>query len=243
MASPVAEVVFVRPSTSGRLYQRQVLFGTLGVVLAAAGIGASRSAPVTVVLVLALVAVGSVVVTAVVGTRLELHPDRMVVRRAYSSAAVRWVDVAAVHLEWWSLRDGAGYSFRITWMPEIAARSVALPPLSSGAVGAMKTYVSEHFIPVLINPTEPWMDRSALWHGEGHQYDPFESIRSIRSAAVGPWLVRVLSTEGGFHAMTSNVSDGEVIIEGPVRATRAEATTDGESQIRQCASDLLRRRM
>src|SRR5262249_37833315 len=59
-------------------------------------------------------------------------------------------------------------------------------------------------IDVPVNPTEPWCDRVGVWHGPLREFDPLESIRSIRKAAVGPYRVSVRVDGQGFKVVTED---------------------------------------
>ena len=80
-----------------------------------------------------------------------------------------------------------------------------------------------------------WVDRPRIVRRhpvfEPPAPDPFESIRTVRRAQVGPHLVRATIAGPGYAAVTSSVSDGLVVKRGPTRPTLREAIDDACMEI------------
>ncbi|MDP2292671.1 MAG: hypothetical protein Q8M22_15905 [Actinomycetota bacterium] len=66
---------------------------------------------------------------------------------------------------------------------------------------------------------------------DGIRTDPLESIRSVRRAAVGPWVVKAGVHGDGFASITSQASTREVVNIGPVRGDLNAAVEDACQEI------------
>lgn len=162
---------------------------------------------------------------------VRLSAAGMQVRGAFRTTTVTWADVVAITLSWHSGRDGSGYNARLHWTPNGQRVKADLPLLARSAGGSLETFVATHGIGIELNPEPPWRDRTGTWHGEMLEFDPTESIRSIRRAAVGPWIVQIYPRGSGFVAITRRAKGGATVREGPLRASLAEAVADGSDQV------------
>ena len=134
-------------------------------------------------------------------------------------------------LSWHVDRTGSGYAVRFVWSPNSPHVTTSVPTLATSALEDLQAFVAANGIPVEVNPEPPWRDRTGLWHGDLLDHDPTESIRSIRKAAIGPWVVQVYPRGGEFIAITKWTKDGTAVREGQLRATLAEAVADGVAQV------------
>ena len=132
---------------------------------------------------------------------------------------------------WHVGRDGAGYATFFVWASARPPRVSTTPLLARSALDELTAFVVANGIAVELNPDSPWRDRTGVWHGEMLDFDPAESIRSIRKAAVGPWTVQVYPRGGDFLAITKWTKDGRVVREGQLHATLADAVADGLAQV------------
>lgn len=78
-------------------------------------------------------------------------------------------------------------------------------------------------------PRSPVLDTAGL--------DPFESIRTVRRAAVGTHLVRATLAGSGYAAITSTLEDGVVVRRGPTWPTMCEAIDDASAEIERLLSE------
>ena len=163
---------------------------------------------------------------------LELGGAGLTYRRLFRSASIAWSDLIALQLRWDSGRTGTGYRMLVVGAPSPTPVRHWVPLLRREALPLVESYVEEHGIDLPVNPVEPWRDRLGTWHGELHQFDPLESIRSIRRAAVGPWEISVVLSGSTFRAVTKNAQDGSVARESPRRDQLAAAIEDAVAQVR-----------
>jgi hypothetical protein len=168
------------------------------------------------------------------GVRVSAQSLRL--ERVFSSSEVMWTDVVALRLLWVNGRLGTGYFLVVVPANRRRASCGFVPPLEDAGTGLLRQFLSDRVPGVQVNPVEPWQDRFGEWHGELHEFDPAESIRSVRRAAVGPWLISVKVTSEGFQAVTSD-SAGRVVRESPVLADLSAATEAAIEQVRLARSD------
>ncbi len=161
---------------------------------------------------------------------LRLTPASVRFERVFSSADVAWVDVVAVKLDWWHGRYGSGYAALVV---PAAGRSTLghVPPLDSTGCVMMRKYMADHVPEVLVDPVEPWQDRFGEWHGPLSEFDPEESIRSVRRAAVGPLIIRIEPVADGFRVVTSDRA-GRSVRESPSITDLPTATSIAIEHIR-----------
>ena len=163
---------------------------------------------------------------------VELDSAGLTYRRLFRRSRLRWLDVIAVHLRWHSSRSGTGY---LLWFDEVPARRrlhLHVPLLRREALPIVAAFLGAHDIGIPVNPVEPWCDRLGSWHGELYQFDPLESIRSIRRAAVGPWEISVVVSASTFRAVTKNVQNASIVRESPPRNKLVDAIEDAVVQVR-----------
>lgn len=173
---------------------------------------------------------------------MRMDTDAIALRCLASTTTLPWREVLAIHLSWTSDRSGSGYSLFVRTAPSAQARVPALPYLADEAEWTIRRFIEEHGIDVPVNPAEPWRDRLGGWHGPLLEFDPLESIRTIRKAAIGPCVVRVRVRGDLFEAVTEVAATGEVIDRSSPRATLAAAVDDGVAQVKRAQALLSERR-
>lgn len=83
-----------------------------------------------------------------------------------------------------------------------------------------------------VNPVEPWLDRRGVWHSELHRMDPLESIRSIRRAATGRWMVTIkVHDSNRFQAIAHTCGGPPGLWAGDEHPALAAATEDAVRMI------------
>jgi hypothetical protein len=169
---------------------------------------------------------------------IELDERALVSRRMFSQQRVRWSDIAAVEMRWMATRAGAGMVVTLVPAPGVNLRDVRLPDLARNAPERFAAFTEAHGVDVPLNPVEPWVDRFGTWHAPMLEFDPLESIRSIRRAAVGPYLVSIGVVPEGFQVLTKDERDGSTQRQSPPFERLDEATTEAIQQIRIAQSAL-----
>lgn len=228
--------LFVRATWSGRLGRFSTLgFGASFVIGVAMVVGAG------VPLGLRVLGVALVVASAVVGWRIWRRPGMLVtstgavLRGVWSTRTVSWTDVAAISSEWGATRMASGWFVSFDMRPGRSRVWLGVPVVGWDA-GLLRDHLRRHAPEVLVNPEEPWRDRFGRWHGEFHEFEPTESIRTVRRAAVGPYVIRVEPSGDGFRAVTTDPA-GVVVRESSVYADLTSATEAALEQIRQAQSE------
>lgn len=93
-------------------------------------------------------------------------------------------------------------------------------------------FLQRHVPQIAINPVEPWIDRRGVWHSDLHRMDPVESIRSIRRAGFGRWLMEIkVFDEHRFQAMAHTLAGPPGMWVGDEHGTLREATDDAVRMI------------
>ncbi|MDP2292672.1 MAG: hypothetical protein Q8M22_15910 [Actinomycetota bacterium] len=156
--------------------------------------------------------------------------------RVFSSSEVMWADVIALRMLWENGRLGTGYFVVVVPASRRRVSVGWVPPLEVAGTELLRQFMSDHVPGVHVDPVEPWQDRFGEWHGELHEFDPAESIRSVRRAAVGRWVISIRVTGDGFQAVTSEAT-GRVVRESPVFADLPAATEAAIEQVRLARSD------
>lgn len=96
----------------------------------------------------------------------------------------------------------------------------------------LRRHLQQHLPEVQVNPVEPWLDRRGVWHSELHRMDPLESIRSIRRAATGRWLVKIkVHDSDRFQAIAHTCGGPPGLWAGDEHPTLAAATEDAVRMI------------
>jgi hypothetical protein len=210
------------------------LLAPLSVVAGLLVMGAAVDLALPLRLALAIAAVGSGSFVGVRGWRhlgVRLTPESIRFERLFSAAEVTWADVAAVRLSWETGRIGTGYFVTVVARKGRRVSPGHVPPLEGLGSALVRRYIREHVPGVLVDPVEPWQDRFGAWHGDLLDFDPEESIRSIRRAAVGRLVIQVKVTDEGFRAVTSDAS-GRTVRESPLVPHLATATDAAIEHIR-----------
>ena len=82
-----------------------------------------------------------------------------------------------------------------------------------------------------MNPVRPWQDRFGTWHSDLSEFDPEESIRSIRRAAVGGLVIRIEPTGDQFRVVTVDHT-GDLVRESTSISDLKSATDTAIEHIR-----------
>lgn len=152
--------------------------------------------------------------------RLELDPSGVTIVHVWSSRRIEFANVICV-------TGGT----RMTFVGDGPSDGLSVSPEGRYAV---EDFLHEHARDVKRNPVEPWLDRHGRWHGELHRTDPMESIRSVRTAAVGRWSVEVtVLDEHCFRAIANTHAGPADSRTGELRGTLREATEDAIAMIEQ----------
>lgn len=106
---------------------------------------------------------------------------------------------------------------------------VVCPLLTADAVDRIALYLRAHAPDVAFNPVQRPVH--PLWHGALQDHDPFESIASVRRAAVGHAMVRVHVLDVGFRAAVEDARTGTIRRSGEIRPTLAAAIGDAIGMI------------
>jgi hypothetical protein len=162
---------------------------------------------------------------------LRLTPTSVRFERVFSSAEVAWADVLAVRLPWTAGRSGSGYAAFIVPTADHPASVGYVPPLDGVGCVLMRQYIGARVPGVRVDPTEPWQDRFGQWHGPMLEFDPEESIRTVRRAAVGSLVIRIEVSADGFRVVTSDPA-GRSVRESSSIADLPTATSTAIEHIR-----------
>jgi hypothetical protein len=153
----------------------------------------------------------------------------------FSSEGLAWSEVAAVLID--DSRRPAYFGDRrlrfLSVIPTAGSQILRhpLPLLARSVPARFAAFCRVYSIDVPLNPTEPWCDRVGVWHGPLREFDPFESIRSIRRAAVGPYRVSVLVNDHGFKVVTEDELTKTITRQASPFASLNEAIDDATTQI------------
>jgi hypothetical protein len=227
------DVLYVRASWSGRMLGSAAWIAP---VLVAAGLivlGAAAALPWPARLGVAAVAIGLGAAVAVRSWRhlgIRLTPTAIRFERLFSSDEMSWDDVIAVKLPYTNGRNGQGH---VAIVVPVSGRRVSpgyVPPLEGAGSALVRGYIAQQVPKVCVDPEEPWQDRFGEWHGNLLDFDPEESIRSVRRAAVGPLVVRIEASSNGFRAVTSDHT-GQSVRESATFPDLAAATAEALKHI------------
>ncbi len=160
-----------------------------------------------------------------------LTPDGIELRSAMRSETVAWTSILGIHLVWRSWNNGTGFAVELTLVPGVEGPRRDPPVLGPGADQTMRAYLGRRNIDIPVDPPPPWRDRLGGWHSPLLELDPFESVRTLRRAGVGPWLITVRPLAEGYDAVTTQAHTGEVVRRAEVRSSLLDATEDGVEQV------------
>lgn len=170
--------------------------------------------------------------------RVRLTPSGLEVRRRFAGPSVRWSEVAALTAAPAPARHGVGLA-----VDAVPFGAAPRPPLLSVVVEehaepTIRQFLADHHLDIPVNPPEPWQDRRGGWHAAELATDPFETIRSIQRAWLGPWLVRIDTTPRRARAMVIDRRTDAAVNEAPWRNSVEGATNDAERFIAAARRDL-----
>jgi hypothetical protein len=226
--------LYLRASWSGRVNNKPTLYAPMALVAGVVVLSVATSMPWAVRLGTGLAAIG---LGIFVGMRswnhlgLRLTPASVRFERVFSSVEIAWSDVLAVQLPWTRGSLGTGYDVRFVPAVGQYVSNGGLPPLDSTGYVLMRQYMAQHVPEVRFDPAEPWQDRFGEWHGPLLEFDPEESIRTVRRAAVGPLLIRIQVIADGFRVVTSDPT-GRSVRESSLIADLPTATSTAIEHIR-----------
>lgn len=152
-------------------------------------------------------------------------------RRLLRTRRVPWTDIVALVATGRSADAHDGYDLRLVTWPHAKRRRLGATPLPERCVVALRTFVNQHGIDVGVEVTRPRDDERRTWHRELRGASPEESLRAVRRAAVGPWLVRIVVGNATFQAVVEDAHTSAVRERGPVRTTLVAAIDDGVAMI------------
>lgn len=180
-----------------------------------------------------LVVVGvSLVVAHMSRAGVRLDPDGVAIRGVLRRSRVGWAAVASIRTEY--LVDYRGTAGDVVQFLDAHERSVAgaVPVLVKESARRFETFVALHGIGVPVNPPSDPRARFEVWRPEPFDHDPFESIRTVRRAVVGPYVVIVRPRGDRFVALTIDERTGEPVVVSDDRADLASAIEAAVDQIR-----------
>lgn len=152
-------------------------------------------------------------------------------RRLLRTRRVPWADIVALVATCRSSDPHDGYDLRLVTWPHAERARLGGTTLPERCVVALRTFVAQHGVDVGVEITRPRDDERRTWHRELRGASPEESLRAVRRAAVGPWLVRVVVGNATFQAVVEDAHTSAVRERGPVRSTLAAAIDDGVAMI------------
>ena len=159
-----------------------------------------------------LVVVGvSLVVAHVSRAGVRLDPDGVAIRGVFRRSRVGWAAIASIRTEY--LVDYRGTAGDVVRFLDARERSVAgevsVPVLVKESARRFETFFALHGIGVPVNPPSDPRARYEVWRPEPFDHDPFESIRTVRRAVIGPYVVIVRPQGDRFVALTIDERTGE----------------------------------
>ncbi|MFN6122384.1 MAG: PH domain-containing protein [Actinomycetes bacterium] len=176
----------------------------------------------------------SLVVAHVSRAGVRLDPDGVAIRGVLRRRRVGWAGIASIRTEY--LVDYRGTAGDVVRFLDARERPVAgavpVPVLVKESATRFETFVALHGIGVPVNPPSDPRARFEVWRPDPFDHDPFESIRTVRRAVVGPYVVIVRPRGDRFVALTIDERTGEPVVVSDDRADLASAIEAAVDQIR-----------
>jgi hypothetical protein len=146
---------------------------------------------------------------------------------------VGWAAIASIRTEY--LVDYRGTAGDVVHFLDARERSAAgaasVPVLVKESAQRFETFFAHHGIGVQANPPSDPRVRFEEWRPRPFEHDPFESIRTVRRAVVGPYVVMVRPRRDRFVAVTIDERTGAQLTVSDDRSDVASATEAAVDQI------------
>jgi hypothetical protein len=164
---------------------------------------------------------------------VALDGDGLTIRGSLHRHRIEWAQLASIQTTYHASRFGIGdhVSYLDRRDRQLAPTWVHSVYLVDDSAWRFRNFVEQHGIPVAINPPRYPMPGKDTWRPTPFDHDPFESIRTVRRAVVGPYVVIVRPRGDRFVALTIDERTDEQVVVSDDRADMASAIEAAIDQI------------
>lgn len=162
-----------------------------------------------------------------------LDGDGLTIRGSLRRHRIEWAQLATIRTSYYVGQRGSGHhvSYLDRRDRQLAPSWVHSVYLVDGSAWRFRAFVEQHGIPVAINPPRYPMPGKDRWRPTPFDHDPFESIRTVRRAVVGPYVVIVRPRGDHFVALTIDERTDEQLVVSDDRADLSSAIEAAIDQI------------